>query len=301
MSGWLNLALFAVYPYVALSVLLLGSLVRFDRDPYTWKSDSSQLLRRRRLKLGSNLFHYGILVVVLGHFAGFLMPDRAISWLISPEQHALLAMTVGGLAGAIAIVGLSILIHRRLADPRIRANSRASDIAVVFLLWAQLALGLLTVPVLGIRYRAAGSSRPRRLCAGNRHAASRCGRTHGRRAARLQAAYPSWLHDFSHLALHADDPYLERAGLVSRPRRLPDRACASADETPMSPFLRERDVAAEMQFHPAPSREAAWREAERALAVRRALLAEAARRGITAAEGEAGAVREAQRNRRSAA
>ncbi len=146
MSGWLNLALFGVYPYIALSVLLLGSLLRFDRSPYTWKSDSSQLLRRGNLKFGSNLFHYGILVVVLGHFAGFLMPEWAISWLIGPEQHALLAMTVGGLAGAIAIVGLSILIHRRLADPRIRANSRVSDIAVVFLLWAQLALGLLTVP-----------------------------------------------------------------------------------------------------------------------------------------------------------
>jgi nitrate reductase gamma subunit len=146
MNGWLNFALFGVYPYVALSVLLLGSLVRFDHDPYTWKSDSSQLLRRQSLRLGSNLFHYGILVVVLGHFAGFLMPEWAISWLISPEQHALLAMVVGGLAGAIAIVGLSLLIHRRLSDPRIRANSRTSDIAVVFLLWAQLALGLLTVP-----------------------------------------------------------------------------------------------------------------------------------------------------------
>jgi len=146
MSGWLNFALFGIYPYVALSVLLLGSLIRFDQSPYTWKSDSSQLLRRRRLGVGSNLFHYGVLVVVIGHFVGFLLPDRMISWLISPRQHALLAMMVGGLAGTVAIVGLSILIHRRLADPRIRMNSHPSDIAVVFLLWAQLALGLLTVP-----------------------------------------------------------------------------------------------------------------------------------------------------------
>jgi nitrate reductase gamma subunit len=56
-------------------------------------------------------------------------------------------MVTGGIAGAIAIVGLSILIHRRLADSRIRRNSRKWDIAVILLLWLQLALGLLTVPL----------------------------------------------------------------------------------------------------------------------------------------------------------
>lgn len=147
MSSWINTALFGVYPYVCLTVLLLGSLVRFDYGAYTWKSDSSQLLRRGRLRVGSNLFHYGVLTVIGGHFVGFLTPDWAIDWLISPAQHELLAMAVGGVAGIIAIIGLSILIHRRLADPRIRHNSRAWDIAIVFMLWCQLALGLLTVPV----------------------------------------------------------------------------------------------------------------------------------------------------------
>ncbi|GAN81105.1 respiratory nitrate reductase subunit gamma [Acidocella aminolytica] len=147
MSNWINTALFGVYPYVCLTVLLLGSLVRFDYGAYTWKSDSSQLLRRGRLRLGSNLFHYGVLTVIIGHFVGFLIPDVLISWLINPAQHELLAMAVGGVAGFIAIIGLSILIHRRLTDPRIRQNSRAWDIAIVFMLWSQLALGLLTVPV----------------------------------------------------------------------------------------------------------------------------------------------------------
>ena len=128
-------------------MLLLGCFIRFDREPYTWKSDSSQLLRKRELRWGSNLFHYGVLVVIAGHFAGFLMPDWALEWLLSPAQHQLLAMVGGGLAGLVAIIGLSILIHRRLADPRIRRNSRKWDIAVVLMLWAQLALGLLTVPI----------------------------------------------------------------------------------------------------------------------------------------------------------
>ena len=147
MSDYLNSALYGWYPYVCLTVFALGSLVRFDTAQYTWRSGSSQLLRKRQFRWGSNLFHVGILVVIAGHFAGFLMPDWAVDWLISPAQHELLAMVVGGLAGLIAIVGLSLLIHRRLTDPRIRATSRRWDIAIILMLWAQLGLGLLTVPV----------------------------------------------------------------------------------------------------------------------------------------------------------
>jgi nitrate reductase gamma subunit len=146
-ATYLNTFLFGIYPYLALAVLLLGSLIRFDREPYTWKSDSSQLLRRRQLRLGSNLFHYGVLVVVAGHFVGFLAPDWAVRWALDPAGHQLVAMVAGGVAGLVAIIGLSILIHRRLAEPRIRRNSRKWDIAVVLMLWLQLALGLLTVPL----------------------------------------------------------------------------------------------------------------------------------------------------------
>src|SRR5262252_7665720 len=148
LSGdYVNTLLFGVYPYVCLVVLLIGSLIRFDREPYTWKSDSSQMLRKGQLRLGSNLFHYGVIIVILGHFAGFLAPHWAVDWALSPVAHQLLAMVVGGIAGLIAITGLTILLHRRLADPRIRLNSRKWDIAVAMLLWLQLALGLLTVPL----------------------------------------------------------------------------------------------------------------------------------------------------------
>ena len=145
-TDYVNTLLFGVYPYVCLVVLLIGSLIRFDREPYTWKSDSSQMLRKRQLRLGSNLFHYGV-IVILGHFAGFLAPDWAVDWALSPVAHQLLAMVVGGIAGLVGIVGLTILIARRLGDPRIRLNSRKWDIAVVLMLWLRLALGLLTVPL----------------------------------------------------------------------------------------------------------------------------------------------------------
>ena len=146
-TDYVNTLLFGVYHYVCLVVLLIGSLIRFDRDPYTWKSDSSQMLRKRQLRLGSNLFHYGVIIVILGHFAGFLAPHWAIDWALSPIAHQLLAMVIGGIAGFVAIVGLTILIARRLGDPRIRLNSRKWDIAVVLMLWLRLALGLLTVPL----------------------------------------------------------------------------------------------------------------------------------------------------------
>lgn len=143
----LNFVLFGIYPYICLAVLLLGSLVRFDREPYSWKSDSSQTLSKGELKLGSNLFHYGVLIVILGHFVGFLMPEPLVMWLMSPTQHQLLAMVIGGIAGTIALIGASILIHRRLAYRRIRGNSRKWDIAIILMLWLQLALGVATVPL----------------------------------------------------------------------------------------------------------------------------------------------------------
>ena len=146
-ADYVNTFLFGIYPYLCLAVLLIGSLIRCDREPYTWKSDSSHMLRKRQLRLGSNLFHYGVIIVILGHFAGFLAPHWAVDWALSPTGHQLLAMVVGGIAGLVAIIGLTILLHRRLADPRIRLNSRKWDIAVAMMLWLQLALGLLTVPL----------------------------------------------------------------------------------------------------------------------------------------------------------
>lgn len=146
-DGYVNTLLFGIYPYVCLAVLLIASLIRFDREPYTWKSDSSQMLRKGQLRLGSNLFHFGVIVVILGHFLGFLAPHWAVDWALDPTGHQLLAMVVGGIAGFVAIVGLTILLHRRLVDPRIRLNSRKWDIAVAIMLWLQLALGLLTVPL----------------------------------------------------------------------------------------------------------------------------------------------------------
>ena len=148
-QAYLHQLVFGVYPYVCLVVFFVGSLVRFDRDQYTWKSDSSQLLRARELRWGSNLFHFGVLFIFVGHFFGLLTPHWAYAWLIAAGHKQLLAMVSGGIAGLVAIVGLTILIHRRVADPRIWSNTRNWDIAVLAILWLQLVLGLTTIPFSG--------------------------------------------------------------------------------------------------------------------------------------------------------
>jgi nitrate reductase gamma subunit len=142
----LHTFVFVVYPYICLGVFLMGSLTRFDRDQYTWKSDSSQMLRARQLRIGSNLFHAGILFLFFGHLFGQLTPHAVYELVITAPQKQLLAVIAGGVAGLICFIGLSMLLHRRLFDPRIRLTSHRTDLAILIILWVQLALGLTTLP-----------------------------------------------------------------------------------------------------------------------------------------------------------
>jgi len=138
--------LFSVYPYICLAVFLMGSLARFDRDQYTWKSDSSQLLRKGQLKWGSNLFHAGILFLFFGHSVGLLTPHWVYEPFITPAQKQLLAIIAGGVAGFFCFIGLTLLLHRRIFDPRIRLTSHRTDLMILVILWVQLVLGLVTLP-----------------------------------------------------------------------------------------------------------------------------------------------------------
>ncbi len=143
---YLNQFLFGYYPYLCLTVFLTGSLIRFEREQYTWRASSSQILRKRLLLWGSNLFHIGILFLFAGHFVGLLTPHALYEHLISAHGKQMLAIVSGGTAGTICFIGLTLLLHRRLADSRIRKTSTAMDIAVLAILWVQLALGLTTLP-----------------------------------------------------------------------------------------------------------------------------------------------------------
>ncbi|MBE0616101.1 MAG: respiratory nitrate reductase subunit gamma [Burkholderiales bacterium] len=145
---YLNQFLFGYYPYICLAVFFLGSLIRFDREQYTWKSDSSQLLRHGQLRWGSNLFHIGVLGIFAGHFTGLLTPLRIWHALgIMPAEKQLTAIVGGGIFGLMCVIGLAILIHRRLSDPRVSASSRPADVLILFMLFAQVILGLAGIPL----------------------------------------------------------------------------------------------------------------------------------------------------------
>lgn len=145
---YLNQLLFGFYPYVALAVFFVGSLLRFDREQYTWKSDSSQLLRHGQLRWGSNLFHLGVLGIFFGHLGGLFTPLTVWHALgVTPADKQMVAIVAGGVAGTLAFIGLLLLLHRRLVDPRIRVTSRPMDIVVLLLFLVQLGLGLLSITV----------------------------------------------------------------------------------------------------------------------------------------------------------
>jgi nitrate reductase gamma subunit len=141
-----NFLLFAVYPYVALAICLLGSWARFDLAQYTWKAGSSQLLAGGAyMQIASNAFHIGILFILAGHFVGLLTPASIYHHFITTENKQLVAMVSGGFFGVICLIGLLMLIWRRINNPRVRAMSSASDVMILLVLLTQLLLGLSTI------------------------------------------------------------------------------------------------------------------------------------------------------------
>lgn len=143
--NYLDQFAFQLYPYIALAVFLIGSWARFDRSMYTWRTGSSQLLSSRGMRIGSNLFHVGILAILGGHVVGLLTPHALYAPFISVPQKQLLAMVVGGVFGVMCLVGIGILLVRRLFNPRVRATGTVGDAMILIVLFVQLLLGLYSI------------------------------------------------------------------------------------------------------------------------------------------------------------
>jgi len=137
--------LFALYPYIAIAVCVVGCWIRFDREQYTWRAGSSQLMRTRGMVIASNCFHIGILFILFGHFFGLLTPASLYHHVITTEQKQLLAIVSGGTFGLLCLVGLVMLLYRRITDPRVRATGTNGDLAILVLLCVQLLLGMATI------------------------------------------------------------------------------------------------------------------------------------------------------------
>ena len=144
--SYINDLLFGVYPYIAGAVFLIASWIRYDREQYTWRASSSQMLNSKGFRRASNLFHVGVLFIFFGHLVGLLTPHAVYEPFISSGNKQLLAIITGGAAGIACWVGCFLLLKRRLGDPRVRATSSTADIFILVLLFVQVTLGLLTIP-----------------------------------------------------------------------------------------------------------------------------------------------------------
>jgi nitrate reductase gamma subunit len=146
MISYINDFLFGVLPYIVLSVMVIGTIIRYDREPYSWRAASSQILADKGLKIGSILFHIGVIFLFFGHLVGLLTPHAMYHHFISAENKQLLAIIAGGTAGTICFIGLTTLCFRRLFIARVRVTSAPADVAILVILWFQLVLGLTTIP-----------------------------------------------------------------------------------------------------------------------------------------------------------
>jgi len=144
--NYLHQFLFGIYPYIALAIFLLGSLIRFDREQYTWRSESTQILHRGNLRLGSILFHIGIIGLLGGHAVGLLTPVWVWDTLgVSHGAKQIFAMAAGGVMGSLCLAGILILLARRFANERLRAATSFKDKIVLLWILGTLLLGLSSI------------------------------------------------------------------------------------------------------------------------------------------------------------
>lgn len=144
--NFFNQFFFSIYPYIAGTVFLVGSWLRYDYGQYSWRAGSSQMLDKKGVRLASNFFHIGIIGVFVGHFLGMLTPHWMYESFLPMHIKQLMAMIGGGASGLLMLIGGVMLLKRRLTNPRVRATSSMGDILILTLLVVQVALGLLTIP-----------------------------------------------------------------------------------------------------------------------------------------------------------
>lgn len=135
--------LWVIYPYIALTIFVVGHIYRYNTDQLGWTAKSSELLEKRSLWWGSMLFHAGILAVVGGHISGLLIPKAFFESIgVNEQMYHMAAVYGGGPAGLVALAGILILTLRRFGNDRVFAVSSAADLIVVILVLIEVSLGL---------------------------------------------------------------------------------------------------------------------------------------------------------------
>ncbi len=128
--------LWIVLPYIVLTIFIGGHVYRYQHDQFGWTSKSSELLEKKLLRLGSNLFHWGIIFVFGGHVMGLLIPVSVYETMgVSEHQYHTIALIGGVPAGIAATIGILILLYRRMTVRRLLATSTKGDwVSLIFLI-----------------------------------------------------------------------------------------------------------------------------------------------------------------------
>jgi nitrate reductase gamma subunit len=137
---------FAIFPYISLTILILGCLYRYFKNPHSWNSRSSELLDKGSLKYGAVIFHYGIILALIGHVGGLFVPQTLYNAIGFKEQYHLWLATYSGIAfGVAAFIGLLMLTWRRLRKARVLTTSSFSDLLTMVILLTVIGLGTYNV------------------------------------------------------------------------------------------------------------------------------------------------------------
>lgn len=138
---------YQVFPYVVITVWLVGSFIRILTHPYTVKSQSSEFLGgKKEINWGARLFHVGVIFLLFGHLFGLFIPKQFLADIgITPHMNQMLEIVAGGICAVLCLVGIGLMIHRRITNPRVRKTSRPSDWLVLILLAAVLIMGASSV------------------------------------------------------------------------------------------------------------------------------------------------------------
>lgn len=137
---------FTVFPYLCLTIFIVGHAYRYLIDLYSWNARSSEFLEKKALFYGSVLFHWGILLTLLGHAGGLLIPQSVFDLVgINSEAHLSLAFWSGLVAGITAFVGSLLLLWRRINNSRIKAAGTVNDVITISGLLTVIGIGLYNV------------------------------------------------------------------------------------------------------------------------------------------------------------
>ena len=147
LENFLYFVIYQVFPYVFIVVWLVGSLIRVLTHPYTVKSQSSELLgSKREINWGARLFHIGVIFLFFGHIFGLLIPVSVTNFFgLTPPRAQMLEIVAGGICAILCLVGIGMMIARRIKNPRVRKSSRPSDWLVLVFVAAVLVMGAVSV------------------------------------------------------------------------------------------------------------------------------------------------------------